>query len=99
MKINPILTSSLVQNYERANRVKSGESVYAQKADSVELSDTAVSFANAVREAKKDDGADAAERAKRVDELKRQIQSGSYHVASEDIAAKMVAGMLFDQKI
>ena len=99
MKINPILTSSLVQNYERANRVKGGSSVYTPKADSVELSDSAVSFGNAVREAKKEGGADSAERAKRVDELKQQIQSGSYHVESSDIAAKMVSGMLFDQKI
>ncbi len=99
MKINPILTSSLVQNYEKANRVKSGSAVYAQKSDSVELSDSAVSFGNAVREAKKESGADSAERAKRVKELKTQIQSGSYHVESADIASKMVSGMLFDQSI
>ncbi len=99
MKINPVLTSSLVQNYERANRVKGGSNVYAPKADSVELSDSAVSFGNAVREAKKEGGADSAERAARVAELKQQIQSGSYHVESGDIAAKMVSGMLFDQKI
>ncbi len=99
MKINPILTSSLVQNYERANRVKGGSGVYAQKADSVELSDSAVSFGNAVREAKKEGGADSAERAKRVADLKQQIQSGSYHVDSGDIASKMVAGMLFDRTI
>ncbi len=99
MKINPILTSSLVQNYERANRVKSGASAYAQKADSVELSDSAVSFGNAVREAKKEGGVDSQERAARVADLKQQIQSGSYHVESSDIAAKMVSGMLFDQKI
>ncbi len=99
MKINPILTSTLVQNYERSNRVKSDSAVYAPKADSVELSDSAVSFGNAVREAKKEGGADSAERAKRVADLKHQIQSGSYHVDSGEIASKMVSGMLFDAKI
>ncbi len=99
MKINPIITSSLVQNYERANRVKSGSAAFAQRADSVELSDSAVSFGNAIREAKREGGPDSAERAKRVADLKRQVQSGSYHVNGDDIASKMVAGMLFDQKI
>ena len=95
MKINPIASSSLIQNYERVNRVKGGGESFAQKADSVELSDFAVSFGNAVREAKKSDGATSAER---VAELRQQVQAGTYHVSGEDIASAMVSGMLFDHK-
>lgn len=98
MKINSINSSGLVQNYEKANRVKSGSNPRVDRADSVELSDSAIAFAAAIREARKAEDVESPERSAKIAELTRQVRDGSYRVDSELIAEKMVSGLLFDAR-
>lgn len=70
-------------NYSHQKAAEQQNTAVAQQNDKVEISDAA----RQMQGAQKTDET----RSQRVEQLKAQVQSGTYHVDAKDIAAKMYA--------
>lgn len=69
--------------YQKASRVEKQDTDMKKKKDEVEISAQA-------QELLKSGGTKDTDRQQRIEELREQVQSGRYHVKSEDLAAKLL---------
>lgn len=88
MKINDTNRLSQVQKYQQAYRASEKDanasaSTFA-KQDGVSISSEALEMAREVSQS------DGAERAQRMEEVKRQLQDGSYQVETNAVVRKML---------
>lgn len=89
MKINPVAPQVLLKNYS-SNKTQMVQQVSTQKMDQVEFSGGAQSFADAVRSVKEAMQAESSGDAKRIGDLRKQIQDGTYQVSGREVAEKMI---------
>lgn len=86
MKINPIISSNVIQSYG-AGKIRSTErTASAYGSDEVSFSKEALSFSKLMSELKEQVEVSGADRQERIDELKTAVQNGSYRVDSGRVA-------------
>lgn len=86
MRINETNRANMLQAYNKANKAQStNDSKKSMGRDEVNISDQAMELAKLETE----DNSPA--RKERLQELKHQIEAGTYHVPSEKIAEKFLS--------
>jgi len=91
-KIMRIYKKQPVQN-KKANRVSKTETVH--KSDKIELSREAKDFQAALDAVKQIPDI----RQDKVEEIKSKILTGAYNVSAEEVAGKIVEGIIINEKI
>lgn len=90
MKITPVSNPHQVKNYGKVQSAYSAEKTNSGgRMDEVQLSDTAKTFASAVKSVK-DQMMDMESRQQKIDRISAEIKAGTYHVDSDKVAAKIL---------
>ena len=95
MKINSISQQIHIGKYTRNIRMQDVQEI-TQGKDKVELSDSAVSFAAAMKNAGATNITRSISELNEMQEIKQQIKDGTFDVSGKDIADKMLKGMVID---
>lgn len=97
MRINN--TEGILRVYQLSNNnTKNVKKANVDKNDDVKFSKQAIDVQYGLKKLKEQTAEDS-ERAKRVEELKRQVQNGTYNVSGEMIADKMLSDMNFNKLV
>lgn len=85
MKINDINRAGSINPYRKNNEAAAGHQLRSKNAakDEVQISAEA-------KEMLETHAASSQERARRIEELKRSVQAGTYHVPAKQIAEKLL---------
>ncbi|NLI60461.1 MAG: flagellar biosynthesis anti-sigma factor FlgM [Clostridiales bacterium] len=96
MKINPSQIAKAMEVYkaQKPSAIQSKRND-GQRKDELVLSGQAQAFQLALKALQKDEGVDLA----KVERIKAQIEKGQYKVSSQDIADKIVDGILSKQRV
>lgn len=89
MKITSVSPQAAIGRYNRVQLTEPSPKAQ-QAADKVELSDRAVTFSQALKQAGADLNVQSGERNARIAELTRQVRAGTYQVPAEKIADSML---------
>lgn len=95
MKINSISQQIHIAKYTRNIKMQDVQKSVQDK-DKVELSDSAVSFAAAMKNASGTNITRSASELDEMQQIKQQIKEGTFDVSGKDIADKMLKGMIID---
>ncbi len=90
MKIDLITPKELYGVYSKAPGKPEVASKKSMETDRVELSEDAIAFSAALKAAKQAMETNDADRIKRINEIKQQIDNGSYDISGESIAEKIL---------
>lgn len=94
MRINKI--NNIFQTYNKnAGAKKVKPEGMSKDSDEIKISEKAIEFQFAMQKIKNVE----VTRTDKVDEIKQQIQSGTYEVDGKKIAEKIIEGIKFDKKI
>ena len=93
MKINPISNQTAISAY-KTQQAKSPVNEFLQSADQVLLSEEVASLASTISKIKEMIDIRTPEELAHIEEIARMIHSGSYHVDSDKVAAKIVEDYL-----
>lgn len=85
MKINDVGRVGAIQAYKKTNKTKGSNKADAKR-DELQISKAA----QELLKVQKNDILNPAARAEKVERLKEQVESGTYHVESKAIADKMM---------
>lgn len=94
MKINPVGNIGPINGSQRISKLdlyKNSQSV--SRSDRAELSDEAISFSKAFASAKAAAGAESPDKASRIEEIKKQVNDGTYRVDSDKIAESILGDL------
>ena len=89
MKINPVYNQMAISVY-KTQHAKSSANEYLQLADRLSLSEEVVSFSSTISKIKEMMDIRTPEELAHIEEIARMIRNGSYYVASDKVAAKIV---------
>ena len=89
MKINPIITSQVLQSYQ-ANKPGVEKTKSVEKRDELSLSKEALSFSKALAEAKDAIEFRTPEEQAHIANIKQAVSQGQYKIDSDLIAARIV---------
>ena len=96
MKINGIGGAGFVQGSGKINRASALEKYNAvPKNDEMSISEEAISFSKIYNAAKQDAQVSAADNKQRIEEIKAQLENGTYEVSSEQIADSILGELYF----
>lgn len=90
MKISPIVGQQAVHRYQNIQRQVAEQNTPVQKNDALDLSTDAVSFASVLKAAKSAEFVRSPQESKRLAEISKQIENGTYNVDGRDVAQKML---------
>lgn len=97
MKIDSVNPQLMIKKYMSGARIRETAKSTPQK-DKVELSDSAVAFASAMKAARTDTAGRSAGEILEIEEITRQVRDGTFNVPGREIAGKMLEGVLSDAK-
>lgn len=90
MKITPVNNAHQVKNYGKVQGAYGVQKANTQRqVDEVQLSESAKTFASAVKGVK-DQMMDMESRQQKIDRISAEIKAGTYHVDSDKVAAKIL---------
>ena len=92
MRIHPIDAQMMVRKYAGVRKVEETPGFSLQVNDGIELSEEALTYANAVKEVRASLAETSSEDALRIRNLAKQIQNGTYQVDASAIVEKMLGG-------
>ena len=95
MKIDSVNPQLMIKKYMSGARIKDTAKSTPAK-DKVELSDSALAFASAMKAARSIDTGRSAKELQEIEEITRQVRGGTFNIEGRAIADKMLEGMLFD---
>lgn len=92
MKINPIIQQNIIQSYRSTATSKTEKAKAPVGRDEVSFSEEGLSFSKVMADVKAQvsSGVNESASSSRIDEIKAQIQDGTYFVDSSIIAGKMI---------
>jgi negative regulator of flagellin synthesis FlgM len=90
MKIDSITTNRIYTNSMKIQQKPVAETKDAANVDKLELSKEAVAFSAALKAAKQAMETSEPGRLQKLNQIKQQIENGTYTVSGEDIADKML---------
>ena len=96
MRIDSVNQQLMIKKYMSGARIKEDQSKSAPAKDKVELSDSAVAFASAMKTARGVELTRSAEELKEIEEITQQVREGTFNISGRDIADKMLDMMVAD---
>ena len=96
MRINPLLSSNVIENYKIRNGTQAAKSQAYAIYDKVELSENARSFSSMISSVKKDMETASALQSDRIAKIAEQIKNGTYNVSADKVAEKILGRLQSD---
>lgn len=90
MKINPIPPNAAVNNYNKVQHKEPARPEQEQQTDKVELSQEAITYSLAMKEAKAAISVRSPEESTRIESVIQQVKNGTYSVPGKDVAEKIL---------